>query len=271
MFKSTLLWIFAVLFTIGIAVYQRVTGPTYPVKGSVEIGNHKIDYKLLRSHESNGDAPVTIEVPDESFSGYVEYVRFKSGEEPKKVPMKFENGKLVSFLPSQPPAGKIAYDVYLEKDGRSYKLSEDKTVIRFKGAVPGIILIPHILFMFIAMLFSTRTGIEALVRGKHLYAYTLTTVVTLFVGGLLLGPFVQEYAFGDFWTGWPFGKDLTDNKTLVAFIFWLIAFFRVRKNKKHRTWVILAAVMLLAVYLIPHSMFGSELDYNTGQVETGKN
>ncbi len=269
--KSTLLWVFTVLFTIGIAVYQRTTGPTYPVKDSIEIGNHEIDYKLLRSHGGKTDAPVIVEVPDDSFSGYIEYVRYKSADEPKKIAMTFEDGELVTYLPNQPPAGKLAYDVYVRKDGQTVQLNEEKIVIRFKGAVPDFILIPHILFMFIAMLFSTRTGIEALIRGKRLYAYTLTTLVTLFIGGLILGPIVQEYAFGDFWTGWPLGQDLTDNKTLVAFIFWLIAFFKVRKNKKHRTWVVIAAVVLLAVYLIPHSMFGSELDYTTGQVETGKN
>jgi len=40
-----------------------------------------------------------------------------------------------------------------------------------------------------------------------------------------LGPLVQLNAFGDLWTGWPFGGDWTDNKTLFAFIFWVIAAF----------------------------------------------
>jgi hypothetical protein len=40
---------------------------------------------------------------------------------------------------------------------------------------------------------------------------------------MILGPVVQYYAFGEFWTGVPFGWDLTDNKTLVAVIFWALA------------------------------------------------
>jgi hypothetical protein len=87
---------------------------------------------------------------------------------------------------------------------------------------------------------------------------------------MLLGPAVQKYAFGAFWTGWPFGNDLTDNKTLVAVIGWLIAWLRVRKYPNRRGWAIAAALILLAVYLIPHSMFGSELDYSTGEIETGQ-
>jgi len=143
-------------------------------------------------------------------------------------------------------------------------------VIRFKGAVPDYILIPHIILMFTAMLFSTRTGIEALIKGRQTYLYTTITLITLFLGGLVLGPMVQFHAFGDAWTGWPVGGDLTDNKTLVAFIFWLIAFFRIRKSRENRVWVIIAAVVLLAVYLIPHSALGSEYNYESGKVETGK-
>jgi hypothetical protein len=90
------------------------------------------------------------------------------------------------------------------------------------------------------------------------------------VGGLILGPVVQKYAFGAYWTGWPFGQDLTDNKTLVAWIFWAIALWRLHKNPANRTWPAIAMVVLLLVFLIPHSMFGSELDYSTGEVTTGR-
>jgi hypothetical protein len=124
--------------------------------------------------------------------------------------------------------------------------------------------------MFTAMMMSTRTGLEALARGKKSYPYTWITLVTLFVGGLILGPVVQKYAFDAYWTGWPFGQDLTDNKTLVAFIFWAIAVWRLKKNPANRTWPVFAMFILLAVYLIPHSMFGSSLDFSSGSVVTGK-
>jgi len=120
------------------------------------------------------------------------------------------------------------------------------------------------------MMMSTRTGLEALARGKKTYLYAWITLVTLFIGGLILGPVVQKYAFGAFWTGWPFGKDLTDNKTLVAFIFWAIAVWRLFRKPENRTWPVVAMAILLLVYLIPHSMFGSSLDYGSGTVVTGK-
>jgi hypothetical protein len=73
---------------------------------------------------------------------------------------------------------------------------------------------------------------------------------------------VQKFAFGSLWTGFPFGYDLTDNKTLIAFIGWVIALIAGRKGKPARGWVLAAAILLLIVFLIPHSLLGSELDYS---------
>ena len=88
------------------------------------------------------------------------------------------------------------------------------------------------------------------------------TAVLVFVGGFILGPLVQKYAFGVLWSGVPLGFDLTDNKTLIAFVGWLIALFLMRKGKPARAGVVAAAVLLLVVYSIPHSVLGSELDYS---------
>jgi hypothetical protein len=66
----------------------------------------------------------------------------------------------------------------------------------------------------------------------------------------------------------PFGWDLTDNKTLIALIFWILAVLMNRK-KERPVYVILASVVLLLVYSIPHSLLGSELNYGSGQVTQG--
>jgi hypothetical protein len=92
-------------------------------------------------------------------------------------------------------------------------------------------------------------------------------VVGIAIGGLVLGPIVQRYAFGAYWTGWPFGTDLTDDKTLAMWLAWVaaVAVFRWRKDPLDRLarWVtVAAAVVMIAVYLVPHSLRGSELDYS---------
>jgi hypothetical protein len=261
--KKAAFWILAFLITASTAVYQRMTGPTYPVSGKTTIANTQIQYELLRTHVTGLDCPVQIEVKNPEISGTVLYKRYKTADPWTSIPMDRQEDSLVAALPSQPPAGKLQYKVTLSHLGEETSLTgEEPVIIRFKGAVPLWILIPHVIVMFMAMLFSARAGLEAIRPNSNPRKLALWTTGLLFVGGFILGPLVQKFAFGALWTGFPFGYDLTDNKTLIAFIGWIIAIIAGRKGKPARGWVLAAAILLLIVFLIPHSVLGSELDYS---------
>jgi len=61
---------------------------------------------------------------------------------------------------------------------------------------------------------------------------------------------------------------MTDNKVLVAMLCWILAVvMNIRKDRPAYAWI--AALVFFLVNMIPHSMFGSELDYETGVVNTG--
>jgi hypothetical protein len=269
--KKALLWVLAVLLTLASAVYQRMTGPTNPLPGKVTLCGKEISFRLERSADNKEIHKVKVRAP-EPVIGFVEFMRFKQGDEwkPEKgIPMIREGETLVAPLAwppsdSRPPlAGKIAYAVFLTCGRETVSLAGARPIIiRFKGSVPGWILIPHILVMFLALLTAVRGGLEALSRQGRTRIYALWTVILLFIGGFILGPLVQKMSFGQWWTGIPFGFDLTDNKTLIAFIGWLAALLAGRKGRNARWWALAAAVLMLIVYLIPHSLLGSELDYS---------
>ena len=248
---------------------------------------------------------------------------YKTQDPWTKVPMEHKQGGLAAGLPKQPMAGKLAYRVVLVEGDKEAALNGDKpVVIRFKGVVPPSILIPHIIVMFLAMLFSTLAGLAAFGKAKEwpkfkflpglvlfvvgvgsayaifkivgipkimgtnllwlcipvsigvgglLAAFPLNfdhrfwakaAAVVLFIGGLVLGPLVQKFSFGVLWSGVPLGFDLTDNKTLIAMVVWIAVLFLMRKGRQARVWTIAAAVILMVVYSIPHSVLGSELDYS---------
>lgn len=262
---SILLWVLAFFLTVSVVFYQRMTGPTYPIKGSDSISGNEISYKLLRSHTSFELLPVKVTIADEGVSGSVKYRRYKSGDDWTEIEMKREGETLIAELQGQPSAGKIEYSIKLTYGEEQLILNNGKTIIaRFKDSVPSGFLFAHIIFMILSFLFAIRTGLEVLrKKGNYLWMVNWTLGI-VFIGGMILGPIVQKYAFGDFWTGIPFGTDLTDNKTLFAFIFWLAAFFL---KKKSKWWVFAATVMMIIVYLIPHSTLGSELDYSTGKMK----
>ena len=266
--KPFVLWTLAIIITLGAAYYQRKTGPTYPYLAQINLNGQDINVSLPRSHDDASDCEISMQVPN-GVSGKIVYRRFPTSDEWNEIQLSEKDNALTGVLPVQPAAGKLEYFIVFKEGETDYNLPENNpVVIRFKGSVPTGILIPHILLMFLTMLFSTLAGLMALVKNPKQKTYGLVTFITLILGGMILGPVVQKYAFDALWTGIPFGWDLTDNKTLIGFVFWVIAI--IGNWKKERPGLtLLAAFMLLVIFSIPHSMFGSELDYETGNTIQG--
>ncbi len=212
--NKTWIWIIAVVVTIATVIYQRKTGPTYPVASSVEISGEIIEIDLPRSHGGDSDREFRFLIEDEAINGSIVYKRFKTADPLDTVTLVRQGAELVGYLPYQPPAGKLEYRVMFEKEGKSYIVNKAPIVMRFKGSVPAGVLIPHILFIFIAELLSLIAGLFALFKLSRFKLYSWLTVISLFLGGFVLGPIIQKYAFGELWAGFPFGMDLTDNKVL---------------------------------------------------------
>jgi hypothetical protein len=256
------LWLLAFFITAGSAVFQRMTGPSYPKHYVTLLDGKAIEVVLERSHGGASDHPVTVTTNKAAIAGRVEWKRFNTDEPVVSVPMTMNDGVLTALLPQQPPAGKLQYTVFLTDGKQTFSAS---TVIRFRGDVPSAVLIIHIAAMFIGMLLSARTGLEIFAKEPSVKRLTTLTFIVITFGGMVMGPLVLKYAFNEWWTGFPFGTDITDNKTLIAFLGWLSAIVAVHKSKDPKRWVLAAAIITLLVFLIPHSLWGTELDYSTMQ------
>lgn len=253
--------------------------------------------EMLRGKRPEAGGPAL----DPAIRGVLMQRRYNTNDPWNFTAMRREGGKLVGEIPVQPPGGKVAYRVHLfrsegaaanESSGGDWVMrpltAEDVPVgavavpatgpvlLRFTGHVPLAIIIPHVLLMFLGMLWSSRAGLEALRRGADPTRLARGALDLLAAGGFVFGPLMQRFAFGQWWTGVPFGWDLTDNKTLFAVVGWLIAWLIVRRARQRgdasraRVWVVAAALLTLVVFSIPHSVAGTELDYATGKVITGK-
>jgi len=251
----------AVLITLASAAWQRLSGPTHPARGHVVLGGEEIRLRLTRSHGGAGDQPVRVDARDAAVAGTVAFRRYPTNDAWAFLPMVREGSALAAALPHQPPAGKLEYQVRLSRGAETVLFPPRPAVTRFKGDVSASILIPHVAAMFLAMLVSTAAGLAALTPGAPVRRLTLVTLALIVAGGFVLGPIVQKAAFGEYWTGVPWGWDLTDNKTLVAGAFWLAALLRQRAGNDARTAVALAALATLVVFVIPHSTWGSEIDW----------
>ena len=242
--KKFFYWLLAVVITLALSIFQRMTGPTYPKKVTVELHGESSQVKLPRSGVQHDEIVVLNGFPSDT---------------------SWKDGELQAALPVQPVGGKLQY--YITVGGKDYS-AEAPIVIRFRNDVPAGILIPHILFMFGAMLIAVYTFIQVVMR-KTYDKWLKVTVLFLFVGGFVFGPLVQHAAFGPWWTGFPYGTDLTDNKTLLSFLFFVVSL--VTLKWKYNKWLVsLAVLFMIAVFTIPHSAYGSEYDYTTQQLGTAK-
>ena len=227
--KQSVYWLLAIVITLVLSVYQRMTGPTHPKRVTVELNGESFQQKLPRSGVQQDEIVILKELPEDAIV-QLHYRRFP----------------------------------YISVDGKAYP-SEEPLLIRFRNDVPASILVPHILFMFASMLFAVYTFLLVIAR-KPYKKWLWITVGTLFVGGFVLGPLVQHVAFGPWWAGYPYGTDLTDNKTLLSFLFFLAALATLKW--KYNKWIVgLAVLFMIAIFSIPHSAYGSEYDYEKQELK----
>ena len=258
--KKSVYWLLAVVITLVLSVYQRMTGPTHPKKVTVELNGEQYKMKLPRSGVQQDEI---ISFPaSRKVTAQLHYRRYPTSDVYATVDFSYTDGELQAALPVQPVAGKLQY--YITVDGKDYP-ADEPIVIRFRNDVPASILVPHILLMFASMLFAVYTFLLVISR-KPYRCWLWITTATLFVGGFILGPMVQHAAFGPWWAGFPYGTDLTDNKTLLSFLCFLVALATLKW--KYNRWVVSIAVLfMIAIFSIPHSAYGSEYDYSKQELK----
>lgn len=266
------IWTVAILLTIFASVYQKMVGPTHPDRMNTELNGTEYSYKLRRSNDGEHKALISLEIADKDVNAKIYYKSYPviEGEEYTAIDFVRDGDFINAELPHQSAAGKLMYYIeFVTESGSVFVKQNAPIVLRYRDPVPDFVLLPHILFIFMAMLFSNVAGIKALTKSADYKTFGMYTLIAMIIGGFIFGPIMQKYAFGEFWTGIPFGFDLTDNKTLIALIAWIFAVWSGRRKENSRKEFIIAAVVTIAVFLIPHSVLGSELDRDSGSVVTG--
>lgn len=187
------------------------------------------------------------------------------------------NGMWEGRLPSRDKGEHLYYAFRVDIPGRgTVRLPRDPDslfLVKYKGEITEPILVLHIIFMLGAFFFMVQSFWGALRiltggEGKTVTVRLVRWVIfTTFVGGWPIGFILNHQRFGTVWEGFPFGYDITDNKTQIIFLFWIITVLFVRGSFLGRgesrdalgargfAWaVIVSFVVSLALYMIPHSL-----------------
>jgi len=96
--KKIILWLLAFLITIGAAIYQRQTGPTYPKEMVVTLNDKDYELKLVRSLALDERPEIKLKVYDTTVKARLFFKRFKTDDEYQVTDFTYRVYPVKSFL-----------------------------------------------------------------------------------------------------------------------------------------------------------------------------
>lgn len=186
------------------------------------------------------------------------------------------NDEYIAHLPPAGIGSRVAYALSITRpDGSVVRVPANGKyyVVKYKGHASSAAIAAHVVFMFGAFFFMTLAlfgAVRILRRGegkRSAVGAARWALLCTFIGTWPLGILLNWQTFGVLWEGYPFGRDITDNKTQIVFVFWLASLLLVRGSFLGRgeerdrlgprgfAWAVIASFAVsLALYILPHSL-----------------
>ena len=267
----------AIILTLVFLVIARRLSTRHPESLSSDAAGIRLEHRSVTEQVEGRDITFTAKLHgDPSLQVNIKYGSSTQAME-RQTTMARVADSLSAVLPGGQRGDRIYYTLTVTDSAGSTltTLPGSNTpalLIKIKGEVAGWLLVAHILCMFASFFFVALAGLGAveLLRGagqvEVLVRNSLWALNLIFIGGFPLGMAVAYQAFGVAWGGIPYGWDITDNKTLITFLFWLVAVLAGLRGLRHggpakadnhlryAMLVMLCVVVTLSVYLIPHSL-----------------
>jgi hypothetical protein len=146
----------------------------------------------------------------------------------------------------------------------TYKSEYDYFQIRYEGKASFALLLLHIVLMIMAVFLLIHAfyyAMNYLFTGERENAITRSVnigTITFFITGFPIGCIIEKQVLGNYWEGVPFGWDITDSKTLIILVMWVILIRLQNKNKIsmrcYSKWVIINTIITLILFMLPHSI-----------------
>ena len=267
-----------IVVTILLLGVARRISTRRPRELAAEIGDMRIEHVSVTEQVGPGSPAVSARiVSDELVEPSIVYTVV--GEEgTRRINMVHGGeGRWEAYLPAIEKSGRIMYALTIRREsGSTVRLPEEEgsfLLVKYKGEVSPVVLGLHIIFMFGAFYFMVQSlwsAIEILSSGRgkrSAVSNTRWVLVFTFIGGWPLGFLLNYQAFGPIWEGFPFGYDITDNKTQLIFLFWLVSLLLVRGSflgkGEERDWlgprgfalaILLSYILSLFLFIVPHSL-----------------
>jgi hypothetical protein len=269
-----------ILITLLIFIVARRISRNRPFEMEADFGGAHMTHSTVYEQVGPGQPEITLKVDPPVEIGVDVIYRVPGTDEPDTIAMsEVSSGTWSARLPNREKGERIEYGflfISTEESGTGIATASSQTgyfLVKYKGEISVTVLILHILCMFAAFFFIIEASIGAfaiLFMGEDkefTVAQTRWVLLFTFLGGWPLGFVLNWQRFGPVWEGFPFGYDITDNKTQLIAIFWVIVAAMVWKSFANRRTgrdlagpgvfaiaVIIASVLSMILYLVPHSL-----------------
>lgn len=250
-------WVIALVLCLTGLFAQRQLSSELPLTIDQAWAGKRVTTTLDRVHVGPGGQRISVAGVEPEWTGELIWRPADSEAEFHRLPLRNLGSLIAGEIPLQARGIRAEYRLELETpDGLLRLPAQGTLMIRSRGATRLEVSLAHIALLALGLLLAMRAGLEALALGEHAQVFAWGSFLSFLGGGLVCGPLMKQQAYGLLWTGPPFGLDSTDTKTLLIVIAWLLPLLLRARGLRARRWIVLAALLSLAVFLIPHSSFG---------------
>ena len=214
---------------------QLITLSAFNVKEGIDIKEVRVFYKKVRTEEFKK----SVMLRTKDGSTYADY-----------LPGLSKGERWFYYIEAEDTTGNIlSIPERVKEEERQINF-----YVTFEGTADRILFISHIVLAnYIRLAF---------------YSVFYDTI-SFFIFAFPVGGYIAHQVFGQAWSGIPFGWDITDNKSLVTFLYYAILIYLMKgefyglevgkgnviSDNNFSYLVILGIILTIAVYNIPHSYF----------------
>ncbi len=251
------IWVFTVIVVLGGLIFQRVTAPSYPLEVVREVEGRTIRASLGRSSIGSEGQRVVIEGTSPDWEGDLLWRSVKTGGSFNRDPLRNLGAMRIGTIPPQARGESVEYRIELTIDHSIVRLPVQGTVItRFKGSSPAWVIVGHVLLIYCGLLFGTKAGLDALNLDNRSHLFARLSLLLFIMGGFVFGPLLKWFAYGRLWSGPPMGTDSTDIKVLALAVAWTLPVVFRLIHRQARPWILLASLLSILAFLMPHTTLG---------------
>lgn len=251
--QTIILWTAALFITLLAGYTKNVTGPEFPVSGTIGIDGKKVTYYFEKIIRDSSSFKISIRCDIDSVKGIVLFSKVNSNNSWDTILLSNQNRLLVGEIPYPGPLKKIFYKVELEKNGKKYFIPTKKEEeIIFMGKVPITMKVLLFITFFFGLLLSVRTGLEYFNEHPHTKKLTLFTIIPFALYGFFVFPVYKTFELNMVGSQFANPIELFTIGSFSYFLIWTLFGVIIFRSANPKTWGLVTSLITLILSIILH-------------------